>query len=84
MSHLREEKKMNKELKNLINKIANDYIGMDYIDYRSEIENSHFLYRPLNHDLAYDYGIEKFIDKVIKKIELIEKNYENKQLQMVK
>ncbi len=84
MSHLREEKKMNKELKNLINKIANDYIGMDYIDYRSEIENSHFLYRPSNHDLAYDYGIEKFIDKVIKKIQLIEKNYENKQLQMVK
>ena len=33
---------MNKELKNLINKIANQFIGMDYIDYRSEIENSHF------------------------------------------
>ena len=75
---------MNKELKNLINKIANYYIGMDYIDYRFEIENSRFLFRPLNHDLAYDYGIEKFIDKVIEKIELIEKKYENKQLQMAK
>jgi len=84
MSHLREEKKMNKELKNLINKMANYYIGMGYIDYRFEIENSRFLFRPSNHDLAYDYGIEKFIDKVIEKIELIEKNYENKQLQMAK
>lgn len=66
------EKNMNKELKNLINMMANYYVGMDYIDYRFEIENSHFLFRPSNHDLAYDYGIEKFIDKVIKKIELLE------------
>ena len=73
---------MNKELKNLINKIANYYIGMYCIDYRSEIENSHFLYRPSNHDLAYDYGIEKFIDKVIEKIELLEKKYENKKLKV--
>lgn len=58
---------MNIKLKNLINQIANHYVGMDFIDYRSEIENSHFLYRPSNHDLVYDYGIEKFIDKVIKK-----------------
>ena len=67
-----EKKIMNIKLKNLINQIANHYVGMDFIDYRSEIENSHFLYRPSNHDLVYDYGIEKFIDKVIKKIELLE------------
>ena len=73
---------MNKELKNLINEMANYYIGMGYIDYRFEIENSHFLFRPSKHDLAYDYVIEKFIDKVIKKIELLEKKYEKKILQV--
>jgi len=73
---------MNKELKNLINKIAKNLIGQGHVDYRSSIENSRFLWRPSNHDLAYDYGIEKFIDKVIEKIELLEKKYENKQLKV--
>ena len=73
MSNLNMEKKiMNKELNNLINRIAENLVGQDSIDYRSEIENSHFLLVVSNHDLAYNFGIEKFIDKVIKKIELLE------------
>lgn len=83
MSHLTKERKIiNKELNNLINRIAENLVGQDSIDYRSEIENSYFLLVVSNHDLAYNFGIEKFIDKVIKKIELLEKKYEKKILQV--
>tara|TARA_R100000655_G_C2878564_1_gene174812 strand:- start:282 stop:494 length:213 start_codon:yes stop_codon:yes gene_type:complete len=53
----------------IANKLVSEFIGKDYLDYRTEISNHDIMYDKKLFSIIDNYGQNKFENLVIKKLE---------------